>query len=92
MFYSGPTSNSPGAAFSAKLHLCLPGFIAQHAIGDPEFRKRELTLVHKNVSQGKMPGAQKAYLFDPIAMHEGRPQRFDTESPPCPHEKSALEN
>ena len=87
MFYSGGTSNSPGAAFSANLHLCLPAFIAQHAIGDPEFQKRALTLVHEKVSQGKMPGAQEAYLFDQIAMHEGRPQRFSTQSLPCPDEK-----
>ena len=62
-------------------------FIAQHAIGDPEFQKRALTLVQEKVSQGKVPGAQEAYLFDRIAVHEGRPQRFGTQSLPWPDGK-----
>ncbi len=30
-----------------------------------------------------MPPAQEAYLFDRIAMYEGRPQRYGTQSLPC---------
>jgi len=31
-----------------------------------------------------VPAAQEAYLFDRIAMYEGRPQRYGTQSLPCP--------
>ena len=59
-------------------------FIAQHAIGEPDFQRQALTWVQEKVKQGKVPPAQEAYLFDRIAMHEGRPQRYGTQSLPCP--------
>jgi len=59
-------------------------FIAQHAISDPEFQRQALMLIQGKVSQGRVPAAQEAYLFDRIAMHEGRPQRYGTQSVPCP--------
>jgi len=59
-------------------------FIAQHAIGEPDFQRQALALVQEKVKQGKVPAAQEAYLFDRIAMHEGRPQRYGTQSLPCP--------
>lgn len=62
-------------------------FIAQHAIGDPEFQRQALTLIQEKVSQGKVPPAQEAYLFDRIAMYEGLPQRYGTQSLPCPDGK-----
>jgi hypothetical protein len=62
-------------------------FIAQHAIGDPEFQRQALSLVQEKVKQGRVPGAQEAYLFDRIAMYEGRPQRYGTQSLPCPDGK-----
>ena len=58
-------------------------FIAQHAIGEPDFQRQALTLVQAKVKQGKVPAAQEAYLFDRIAMYEGRPQRYGTQSLPC---------
>jgi uncharacterized protein DUF6624 len=58
-------------------------FIAQHAIGEPDFQRQALTLVQEKVKQGKVPAAQEAYLFDRIAMYEGRPQRYGTQSVPC---------
>jgi hypothetical protein len=58
-------------------------FIAQHAIGEPDFQHRALSLVQEKVRQGKVPPAQEAYLFDRIAMYEGRPQRYGTQSLPC---------
>lgn len=57
--------------------------IAQHAIGDPETQRLALTLVQGKVRNGKVPAAQEAYLFDRIAMYEGRPQRYGTQSLPC---------
>ncbi len=59
-------------------------FIAQHAIGEPDFQRQALTLVQEKVKQGKVPPAQEAYLFDRIAMYEGLPQRYGTQSLPCP--------
>ncbi len=57
-------------------------FLAQHSISDPEFQRQALTLIH--VRRGTVPAAQEAYLFDRIAMYEGRPQRYGTQSLPCP--------
>jgi len=58
-------------------------FIAQHAIGEPDFQRQVLRLVQEKVKQGKVPAAQEAYLWDRIAMYEGRPQRYGTQSLPC---------
>ena len=58
-------------------------FIAQHAIGEPDFQRHVLTLVQEKVRQGKVPAAQEAYLSDRVAMHEGRPQRYGTQFLPC---------
>ena len=43
-------------------------FIAQHAIGDPDFQRQALTLVQEKVKQGRATAAQEAYLFDRIAI------------------------
>jgi hypothetical protein len=59
-------------------------FIAQHAVGEPDFQRRVLALVRDKVREGRVPAAQEAYLFDRIAMQEGRPQRYGTQSVPCP--------
>lgn len=59
-------------------------FIAQHAIGEPVFQRLALKLVQENVKLGKVPAAQEAFLLDRIAMYEGRPQRYGTQSLPCP--------
>ncbi len=59
-------------------------FIAQHAIGEPDFQRYALRLVEEKVRRGQVPAAQEAYLFDRIAMYEGRPQRYGTQSLPCP--------
>ncbi len=57
--------------------------IAQHAIGDPEFQRLALKLVQEKVSQGMVPAAQAAFLFDRIATYEGRSQRYGTQSLLC---------
>lgn len=58
-------------------------FIAQHAIGEPDFQRQALRLVQEKVKQGKVPAAQEAYLLDRIAMYEGCPQQYGTQSVPC---------
>jgi len=58
-------------------------FITQHAIGEPDFQRQALSLIQGKVKQGKVPAAQEAYLSDRIAMYEGRPQRYGTQSLPC---------
>ena len=59
-------------------------FIAQHAIGEPDFQRKALGYVQDKVREGKVPPAQEAYLYDRIAMYEGRPQRYGTQLLPCP--------
>jgi uncharacterized protein DUF6624 len=59
-------------------------FIAQHAIGEPDFQREALALVQDKAKRGEVPRAQEAYLFDRVAMYEGRPQRYGTQSLPCP--------
>jgi len=59
-------------------------FIAQHAIGEPEFQRRVLALIEQKVREGRVPAAQQAYLYDRIAMYEGRPQRYGTQGMLCP--------
>ncbi len=58
-------------------------FIAQHAIGEPDLQRHALSLIQEKVRQGAVPAAQEAYLFDRVAMYEGRPQRYGTQSLPC---------
>jgi hypothetical protein len=53
--------------------------IAQHAIGDPAFQRRALEHIEDKVKRRKVPAAHAAYLFDRIAMYEGRPQRYGTQ-------------
>jgi hypothetical protein len=59
-------------------------FIAQHAIGEPDFQREALRLVQDKVKHGRVPPAQEAYLYDRIALYEGRPQRYGTQGVPCP--------
>ena len=59
-------------------------FVAQHAIGEPDLQRLALRLVQEKVREGRVPAAQLAYLFDRVAMYEGRPQRYGTQSLPCP--------
>jgi hypothetical protein len=57
-------------------------FIAQHAIGEPDFQRYALALIQEKVNHGEVPPAQEAYLSDRVAMYEGRPQRYGTQSLP----------
>jgi hypothetical protein len=59
-------------------------FIAQHAIGEPDSQRYALALIQEKVKHGEVPPAQEAYLSDRIAMYEGRPQRYGTQSLSCP--------
>jgi hypothetical protein len=58
--------------------------IAQHAIGAPDLQRQALALIQEKVKQGRVVSAYEAYLFDRIAMYEGRPQRYGTQALPCP--------
>ena len=59
--------------------------IAQHSIGEPEFMRTALGLIRACVGQGRAPARHAAYLEDRIALFEGRPQRFGTQTTddPC---------
>jgi hypothetical protein len=54
-------------------------FIAQHAVGEPEFQRLALNLVQSCAAAGRVPAWHAAYLEDRVAMQEGRPQRFGTQ-------------
>ena len=54
-------------------------FIAQHAIGEPEFQRDALKFLQAASAAGKCPAWHAAYLEDRIAMQEGRPQRFGSQ-------------
>jgi hypothetical protein len=54
-------------------------FIAQHAVGEPDFQRRALDLIQQCVAEGRVPAWQAAYLEDRIALHEDRPQRYGTQ-------------
>ena len=54
--------------------------IAQHSIGAPQFMRTALRLIQACVKQGRVPPWQAAFLEDRIALYEGRPQRFGTQS------------
>ena len=54
-------------------------FIAQHAVGEPDFQRQSLVHLQACAAQGRVPAWHAAYLEDRIAMHEGRPQRFGTQ-------------
>lgn len=54
-------------------------FIAQHAVGEPEFQHQVLHLLNTCVAEGRTPAWHAAYLEDRIALHEGRPQRFGSQ-------------
>jgi hypothetical protein len=54
-------------------------FIAQHAIGEPDFQRHALVLLKACATEDRIPAWQAAYLEDRIAMQEDRPQRFGTQ-------------
>ena len=53
--------------------------IAQHAIGEPGFMRRALTLVQAAVAGDDAPAWQAAYLEDRVRSLEGRPQLYGTQ-------------
>lgn len=53
--------------------------LIQHADQDPAFQKRALALLEPLVASGETDGRNYAYLFDRVAVNEGRPQRYGTQ-------------
>ena len=53
--------------------------IAQHAIGEPSFMRRCLSLLKEAASKGEAALWQAAMLEDRIRMYEGRPQVYGTQ-------------
>ncbi len=54
--------------------------IVQHAIGDPDLQHSALQMLHDCISAGRVAPWQAAYLEDRIALYEGRPQTYGTQS------------
>ncbi|HJV90323.1 MAG TPA: DUF6624 domain-containing protein [Holophagaceae bacterium] len=53
--------------------------LAQHADHDVAFQKRVLGMMEALVSQGGADPMHFAYLWDRVAVNEGRPQRYGTQ-------------
>ena len=53
--------------------------IAQHAIAQPSFQRRCLTLLQAAEEQGDVPAWQPAYLLDRVRVLEGKPQVYGTQ-------------
>ncbi|EOZ97146.1 hypothetical protein A33Q_1794 [Indibacter alkaliphilus LW1] len=53
--------------------------IIQHAISKPEFMRKCLTMMGKQVKQTLEERRQMAYLMDRIAVFEGKPQLYGTQ-------------
>jgi hypothetical protein len=53
--------------------------VAQHAIGEPAFQRRCLTLLQAAVEAAEVPAWQAAYLEDRIRVFEGRKQLYGTQ-------------
>jgi hypothetical protein len=53
--------------------------LAQHADHDLAFQKEVLALLEELYPRGEVKKGNYAYLFDRVAKHENRPQRFGTQ-------------
>lgn len=54
-------------------------FIAQHAIGFPDFQRMCLAWLQRSADEARVRRWHAAYLEDRVAMYEGRPQRYGTQ-------------
>ncbi len=53
--------------------------LVQHADRDIEFQKHTLAVLERMVSEGETSPQNYAYLYDRVAVAEGRPQRYGTQ-------------
>ncbi len=53
--------------------------LVQHADQDPDFAKRALGLMEPLVKPGEVDARDYAYLYDRVAVHDNRPQRYGTQ-------------
>jgi hypothetical protein len=53
--------------------------LVQHADKDPDFAKRALGLMEPLVKPGEVDARDYAYLYDRVAVHDNRPQRYGTQ-------------
>lgn len=56
--------------------------IAQHAIGNPLFMRRSLSMLKRAAAEREVPQWQVAMMEDRIRMYEGRPQVYGTQFQP----------
>lgn len=83
--YGWPTRDAAGDDGAEAAWL-----IAQHAIGDPPFQRRCLSLLERAAADGQVPAWQPAYLQDRIRMFEGWPQLYGTQMAPDEHGDMAV--
>lgn len=70
----------PGASMIGADGAEAAWLVAMHAISRPAFQRRCLALLEEAAAAGEAEAYQPAYLFDRIALFEGRPQRYGTQS------------
>jgi hypothetical protein len=71
---SWPTLSELGEQGAGQVWL-----LVQHADRSPSLQKQALALMAPMVSTGEVLKVNYAYLFDRVAVHEGRAQRFGTQ-------------
>src|SRR5579863_1751989 len=69
----------PGEDIAGEDGATAAWFIAQHAVGEPDFQRQALQWMHAAAEEGRIPRWHCAYLEDRVALQEGRPQRFGTQ-------------
>ncbi len=69
----------PGRSLVGEDGAVAAWFIAQHAIGEPDFQRRALVLLREALARGEVSPAAPAYLEDRICYFEGRPQVYGTQ-------------
>jgi hypothetical protein len=72
----------PGASLVGEDGEEAAWLIVQHAIGEPDFMRLSLRLLHRAVERGEAPAWQATMLEDRIRTLEGRPQLFATQLEP----------
>lgn len=69
----------PGKTLVGKDGAKAAWLLVQHADAAPDFQKQCLALMERAVAAGEASEVDYAYLYDRVAVHEHRPQRYGTQ-------------
>lgn len=76
------THGWPGKRLVGEDAAHMAWLLVQHADADLAFQKRCLALLEQAVAAGDAEARDHAYLYDRVAVHEGRAQRYGTQFGP----------